>query len=1249
MSLAGGIIKYTGGELAKSAGKGIVKAGAQSALNSLVPEIATKAVTKAGTGLATNTLSDLVSNLPKATLEYAPGGMSQDTYQYLLSAGKAREDLYNKLGQNISDADKALGGWWNWNKNGRTTNFSDIDRNLSKELIRQQGDKPVYRVEVRQTPRFGEKVDYNSRVGDNVSFTSDIRSIRNYLESLNDKNNVYSAQLYKSMATPENTVITPEVFGSSNSMLEYVLNTPKSLEPISTRYPAIEGNYGEMLDALERDMMEDLKNSGAEKYLGKPKIQSSPAEEPYITLYHGTPNKFEDFDESLPSVWFSDSDKNLRDTGLSIKGGQPMNIMERQLPKDLKIADEDLADRLTKSQLQDRGYAGIAYTERGPNGDETYYEIFNPNQTLNKIPKVSDDLMSPRGSNLLNEYDDLAQVSTYDILNSLGENAMELSGVKPSEFRNKMLDLISDTGIDRTVRKELLARSPLAVRIWSNEGALNKVLNGLETEIPKSQALMLGYKIPDLATEYAEGILYNNKTGNFSISGANLDEIEKTAGKGLLEGGTRMSSGDAYTPSGQNVTKEDWRKYIDENNFKIKGFDRKELSDGVWKSMQDEMFEDGRPGQLTNAYDEIYTQMSKPKILNGSIEQYPTGNYEEMGNSYLDKLLDMSGEKGGKSRLSKMMLSEIELSPQQQEFFKDSVIRDAEGNLMPMYHGTNNDFTVFDINKSGKSNTIAPVGFWFTPNEQGAKKFASSTWYGDNPEAKAMKVYLNIKNPKVYESVNNTSKINELTKEMELYKKQAEEALDKMVGEGRYSELYKNKRNEYSVLSKKARDIENQIEDLAYEDAYEQFRSDVYAMEGKSPREANIAGMGSGLSNSLETIPKFVERLKSEGYDGIIIKGTRYDSDTLGGKNDQYIAFDPEQIKNVDNLNPTNNPDIRMSKNEPSLVEMAKKLKAMKASQDMSDGIKRIGSAEVAALNEDTLPEGWKQLEKYLDTADTRLEKRLGKSRSKITKQDLIEFLEEQGYDTEGTKNDLWKNALMAIDDEAVNELYDAGGAAGEFLQNRLPFRSAGTMRDATHFYIGNKGRTGRLDAEYSDRLGIGRSNTPMADNTVSWGSSAGGSYSKGGFGTNPNWATGESGVSTTAHERFHAWQDINKFDWDERVGDAIDELRSELKKYYHNEDEIKKYWGNSKTNYYMNEEEQEARMLQSYLDNEGFTNTYRKSLDKGTEWGDEIKPAFDKFYKKLRALSKAGVALPAIAVLFGLSANSEENKEKTY
>ena len=39
------------------------------------------------------------------------------------------------------------------------------------------------------------------------------------------------------------------------------------------------------------------------------------------------------------------------------------------------------------------------------------------------------------------------------------------------------------------------------------------------------------------------------------------------------------------------------------------------------------------------------------------------------------------------------------LSPDQQEYFKDSKVRDEDGNLLVVYHGTDADFTVFDKTK----------------------------------------------------------------------------------------------------------------------------------------------------------------------------------------------------------------------------------------------------------------------------------------------------------------------------------------------------------------------------------------------------------------------------------------------------------------------------------------------------------------------------------------------------------------------
>ena len=81
------------------------------------------------------------------------------------------------------------------------------------------------------------------------------------------------------------------------------------------------------------------------------------------------------------------------------------------------------------------------------------------------------------------------------------------------------------------------------------------------------------------------------------------------------------------------------------------------------------------------------------------------------------------------------------ISPEQEAYFKDSVVRDENGNLKVMYHGTpNGDFTIFKD------------GTYFTDNKAYADRYqnpgASSISTGktaSNP--KTFEVYLNITKP----------------------------------------------------------------------------------------------------------------------------------------------------------------------------------------------------------------------------------------------------------------------------------------------------------------------------------------------------------------------------------------------------------------------------------------------------------------------------------------------------------------------
>ena len=89
------------------------------------------------------------------------------------------------------------------------------------------------------------------------------------------------------------------------------------------------------------------------------------------------------------------------------------------------------------------------------------------------------------------------------------------------------------------------------------------------------------------------------------------------------------------------------------------------------------------------------------------------------------------------------------LSKEQQEYFKDSKVRDEEGNLLTVYHGTEANvdipkehwFSVFDINRAGDHGSMLGEGFYFTTDRTHAQEnYAHS-------RGNVYETYLNITNP----------------------------------------------------------------------------------------------------------------------------------------------------------------------------------------------------------------------------------------------------------------------------------------------------------------------------------------------------------------------------------------------------------------------------------------------------------------------------------------------------------------------
>jgi len=83
-----------------------------------------------------------------------------------------------------------------------------------------------------------------------------------------------------------------------------------------------------------------------------------------------------------------------------------------------------------------------------------------------------------------------------------------------------------------------------------------------------------------------------------------------------------------------------------------------------------------------------------------------------------------------------------ELSVEQAEYFKDSKVRDKDGNLITVYHGTGASFNVFENrHKRTRGSLNFGEGYYFTPSKAMAENYAE----GDSP--RIIEAYLNIQNP----------------------------------------------------------------------------------------------------------------------------------------------------------------------------------------------------------------------------------------------------------------------------------------------------------------------------------------------------------------------------------------------------------------------------------------------------------------------------------------------------------------------
>ena len=269
--------------------------------------------------------------------------------------------------------------------------------------------------------------------------------------------------------------------------------------------------------------------------------------------------------------------------------------------------------------------------------------------------------------------------------------------------------------------------------------------------------------------------------------------------------------------------------------------------------------------------------------------------------------ISTSGEKvNGKFSLKGMDSAGRQLSEQQQEYFKDSKVRDAEGRLMPLYHQTDAEFTVFDTRHKG-----AGTGDNETPFGVFLKKSSRDIGVKGNRQ---MELYANIKNPlQVRDRSELVFRLAKMSPEYEALKAKSD-VVDK-----EYSRKFEKAKKDFvDFIAEWRRQNPNAS------------RSALYEVDGFNrvfDAEDNIVEEWGKVKDELALQAKetITAALRNNGYDGVIISE---DSGSFGRTTDAYIALDANQVKRTDNLNPTGDPDIRFQlKSATELEQEVRELK----------------------------------------------------------------------------------------------------------------------------------------------------------------------------------------------------------------------------------------------------------------------------------------------------------------------------------
>lgn len=270
------------------------------------------------------------------------------------------------------------------------------------------------------------------------------------------------------------------------------------------------------------------------------------------------------------------------------------------------------------------------------------------------------------------------------------------------------------------------------------------------------------------------------------------------------------------------------------------------------------------------------------------------------------------------------------LSSGQKEYFKHSKVRDDQGNLLKVYHGTGTKILSFDPAFTGQGNDQYGSGFYFTTERESAELYTTlrhvdkngkeSEKLGGEDYPNVVEAYVNIKNPIFIDGLEETNLSNVLIPNEFIYD---------IVKE--LPTLYHDINDEFEP---------NPLGDYVEESwevnpqTKEEFQPLIKKMVNKYFQNTDLRTLDILFGRYATKLREAINQ--TMGYDGVIVSFR---------DNQHIVAWFPEQIKDVKNLEPKISPylmDEQKSISKESHQVLSNNRRARSLTERLNDAHKQL-------------------------------------------------------------------------------------------------------------------------------------------------------------------------------------------------------------------------------------------------------------------------------------------------------------------